>query len=824
MIAGISTFVLPASLAQASDVSHCTNMIAIQDQVDDQGNVTDPIDDVPAQSDQNSMAFDFQHYCVSWTWDDTLPGGEGSGGNTGDACALFDTDGDGGINYALCAQVDSDGATPPEAVFGADGIRFFSCDDATNKPLNCTGAVPITYTSVGALELVPDSFEDAYDVGDANYHDAADCVGVDCASLDLQFIAHIDLDDFGGDTPSLVNVCSYPSGPPNSNAFDCIVPPDTGFILVTKDAGTNTTAEFSFNVTPATGLVSDTNPFGPVTGGSTTGLIAVDAGTYAVTELPNALWELDTAVCDSGTSNGVDAVTGIEVPAGQTVNCLFTNKLRTGTLKLVKKVNNLGESGTGYLLVSDFPLTIDGNSTTSGTAVTVLTGDHTIVEQSQTGYTVGTWECDDGTNGTTGSVSATVNVGPGEDVICEITNTLIANPAMTVVKSSTTSGLSAPATVPYSYLVTNTGNVTLTNISLSDDNDQNDMSCPATTLAPAANMTCTASHAFTQDELDANGSPVADSGVLYNEVTASSDETDDVTDDLSIPITQTPALALTKTASPLVYSAVGDVIHYDYVLTNTGNVSLYPTFVVFDDKSTDENCPQPTSLAPGASITCTATYTIQAADVKSDRTGSVTNVAYATADDVKSEPVTSNEDDATVRQAISQIGPTQTTCEMYRDGTAEDYEVLFYNPFSKKGVNTVGAVNPGVIYYWTSVTAPAPGGWMLEAEESNIASDGEVWHDMGTLDVFLWDANCDKVLTTTLTYDPSDNDPILTITDYAPGATYYFSVKYNPSSLSGQLIKKTAGNWPSAIYTIETWSNGVVIATTPDSVTIVSKK
>jgi GMP synthase-like glutamine amidotransferase len=36
-------------------------------------------------------------------------------------------------------------------------------------------------------------------------------------------------------------------------------------------------------------------------------------------------------------------------------------------LTLVKTVNNLGETGPGYLGVSDFPLTIDGNATTSGT-------------------------------------------------------------------------------------------------------------------------------------------------------------------------------------------------------------------------------------------------------------------------------------------------------------------------------------------------------------------------------------------------------------------------------------------------------------------------
>ena len=185
---------------------------------------------------------------------------------------------------------------------------------------------------------------------------------------------------------------------------------------------------------------------------------------------------------------------------------------------------------------------------------------------------------------------------------------------MTVEKSSATSSLSAPATVNYSYLVTNTGNVTLTDIVLSDNNDNDDMSCPATTLAVGDSMTCTATHTFTQAELDANGSPTAGSGVLYNFVTASSNEAPDASDDLEIPITQNAAIDIQKATNgfdadvaPGPSIVVGAAVTWTYVVENTGNVEL-TGIVVTDDQGVTVSCPAD-SLAPGASMTCTANGT-----------------------------------------------------------------------------------------------------------------------------------------------------------------------------------------------------------------------
>ena len=147
--------------------------------------------------------------------------------------------------------------------------------------------------------------------------------------------------------------------------------------------------------------------------------------------------------------------------------------------------------------------------------------------------------------------------------------------------------LSAPQTVNYSYLVTNAGNVTLTGIASERRQRREQPELPATTtLAPTRVDDLHRDAHFTQAELDANGSPVAGSGVLKNTVTATSNQAQPATDDLEIPIVLRPALTLVKSATPLSYNQVGQVITYTYTVTNTGNVTVLGQISVTDDKVT----------------------------------------------------------------------------------------------------------------------------------------------------------------------------------------------------------------------------------------------
>ena len=211
--------------------------------------------------------------------------------------------------------------------------------------------------------------------------------------------------------------------------------------------------------------------------------------------------------------------------------------------------------------------------------------------------------------------------------------TTVAAPGLTLAKSADPMTYGAVGdVVDYAYLVTNTGSIALDGpVTVSDD--QTTVTCPSTaSLDPGEDVTCTASHTITLADLDA--------GSITNTATASADGVTSAPDSVTVTAAQGPGLSLAKSADPATYAAVGDVIEYTYVVTNTGNVTLDGPFTISDDQSTDENCPATGSLDPGDSITCTASDTITQADLDA---GELTNVASAT-----NGSVTSNDDSATV--------------------------------------------------------------------------------------------------------------------------------------------------------------------------------
>ncbi len=162
------------------------------------------------------------------------------------------------------------------------------------------------------------------------------------------------------------------------------------------------------------------------------------------------------------------------------------------------------------------------------------------------------------------------------------------------------------STVNWTYEVENTGNVALTNVSVTDDQGVT-VTCPQDTLAAGESMTCTANGTATAGQYDnlgtATGTPPAGPPV------DDEDPSHYFGADASIDIEKaTNGADADSPTGPFI--AVGDPVNWTYEVENTGNVALTNVSVT-DDQGVTVTCPQDT-LAAGESMTCTANGTATA--------------------------------------------------------------------------------------------------------------------------------------------------------------------------------------------------------------------
>jgi len=144
------------------------------------------------------------------------------------------------------------------------------------------------------------------------------------------------------------------------------------------------------------------------------------------------------------------------------------------------------------------------------------------------------------------------------------------------------------------------------------------------------------------------------------------------------PIAAVPAILLQKDADLNLLPAVGDVITYTFLATNTGNVTLSNVSIAdpLPGLSALVCTPsQPVTLDPGASLSCTATYVVTVADVNN---GSVVNTATVSGTDPNGTPV--SDDDGAVVSATPVLNYSKalTGESLNVDGFAQPGEELTY--------------------------------------------------------------------------------------------------------------------------------------------------
>jgi len=222
------------------------------------------------------------------------------------------------------------------------------------------------------------------------------------------------------------------------------------------------------------------------------------------------------------------------------------------------------------------------------------------------------------------------------------------NPGLNITKDAVVAGGTANAAgevISYTIAVQNTGNQTLTGVTVSDP-----FISDLTLVADAASAdgeldvgetwNYTASHTVTLAEMNSGAD-------IVNLATADSDQTGPDTDGASVPVTQSPAIAIDKAIIGVnggngngTLDAVNDIIRYAIIVSNTGNITL--NNVTVTDPFTNLTITGGT-LAPGASETYLTSYTLTQNDLDTNGGGDGLIEKTATATSTEAGPVSDTE-------------------------------------------------------------------------------------------------------------------------------------------------------------------------------------
>ncbi len=393
-------------------------------------------------------------------------------------------------------------------------------------------------------------------------------------------------------------------------------------ITIEKDAQPAEDIDFDFVIADTQGI---TEPFtlngaGPIS--ITTALIS--GGIYTITEAATSGWVLDGINCQSTSGNSfadVDLTTGqlvLDLDEGDDVTCTFTNKKR-GSITIVKDADP--DDGTQFVFDQDIdasgPFTLTHAMTK--TFSSVAPAQYRISETLPSGWYMSRVLCvaASGNDVTTGidylNNFFTLQLEPGEDVTCTVSNKLYAT--LTIAKEAiggdgtftftspffpvnsfdltTVGGMAQrtfgelPSNITYSVNETPTPGWVLTDASC-DNGDTPD----AVFLAPGDDVTCTFRNAALS--------------IVMTKTVGTEPAVCAATDSIAVP--------------------EGTDVYYCYTVTNTGGITL-PLHSLVDDQLGTLLDDFPFDLAPGATVS-----TVDAGAVISiTATSSVTNTAMWTA-------------------------------------------------------------------------------------------------------------------------------------------------------------------------------------------------
>ncbi|WP_432816603.1 DUF7507 domain-containing protein [Sulfitobacter sp. JB4-11] len=494
--------------------------------------------------------------------------------------------------------------------------------------------------------------------------------------------AEVDAGQVDNDVNVTGTTASGPAPPPATSGISTPITRNSGFTLSKSTADTpaaaGQTLTYRFNV-------------GNSGNATITGVAVADAKCAAAPTLqsgdansdsaldPSETWVFECtsiavtqAEIDAGTVDNTATVTGTGADgnAVDPVADTFVTPVTQAPAFSVIKSTSSTPARAGETLNYSFALSNDGNVTISGitftdakcaTAISLTAGDpngngaldvgetHTYV---CTSVPVTQAEVDAGQVDNSVSVSGTPSGGTLTPTTGATSTPIAAAPALTLDKrlnaASPTSYDSTSDVLLYDFVVTNTGNVSLTTaITINDPLLDGPASCPALPgggLAPSASIICTGQYSVGQEDIN--------TGSFANTATASSGPTTSPSDTVTVPAAQRQEISMIKTAVEPASFAPGQTVTYTYTITNDGNTTIpaTATMAVMDNRN-PVSCPAipAAGIAPTGTLACMGSYVIQPGDIN---LGTVTNTATAN-DGTSTSPPASATVPATVAPALT---------------------------------------------------------------------------------------------------------------------------------------------------------------------------
>ncbi|WP_159618185.1 DUF7507 domain-containing protein [Ruania rhizosphaerae] len=330
---------------------------------------------------------------------------------------------------------------------------------------------------------------------------------------------------------------------------------------------------------------------------------------------------------------------------------------------------NFTVTNTGLVDLSDIAIEDPLLSEPATCPVTELTaGDETVCTAT---YTLTQDDVDASWVANTATASG-VPTGAEEPITSEPSTTGVeipAVPALTITKTAdpaTVDSYVVDQEITYTFLVTNTGNVTQTWVEVVEgeftgSGELGPLTCPdgaGESLAPGDSFECTALYTLTQEDIEAGS--VENSATATGFPPGGEIPIESPPSTVTIPPPAEPALSVVKTSDTASVQEAGHVITYEFLVTNTGNVTI-------EDVTIDEGeftgagelepvtCPAAAAaLAPDEEVVCTTTYEVVEADLTG---GELSNTATAIGSTPGGDPVTSPESTTTT----DTVAPLPTT-------------------------------------------------------------------------------------------------------------------------------------------------------------------